>query len=245
MFDTHTHLTDKAFDKDRNRMIERAKEKRVKHILCCGWDIHSSRECIELSKDYEGIYAAVGIHPHEADRDWNLKEIEELILKNRVVAIGEIGLDFYKRYAGEENQLRLFREQVRMAKRFKLPMSIHIREAHKMALRILKEEEYFNGALHCFSGKEEDMEEALSLGLYISFAGPITYGSKRLEGLVRKTPLNRLLIETDSPLLPPHPKKGERNEPAYLTYIADKVSEIKGIDIREITQKNGENCFGI
>lgn len=245
MFDTHTHLTDEAFDKDIDEVIKRSKKEGIKYILSCGWDLNSSRGCIELAQNYKGIYAAVGIHPHMADKEWNIKEIERLIAKERVKVVGEIGLDFYKHYAKEENQIRLFKEQIRIAKKFRLPMSIHIRKAHKDALKILEEEEYFNGVLHCFSGDDRDLHEALNLGFYISFAGPITYNSKRLESLVKKVPSDRLLIETDSPLLSPYPKRGERNEPAYLRYIAERISEVKGKDIKGITEENGKRCFEI
>ncbi|MEO0088897.1 MAG: TatD family hydrolase [candidate division WOR-3 bacterium] len=242
--DIHAHLTEEDYKLDFPLVIERAKKEGVNLIILVGIDLEDSRKLIEIIKQDKILYGNVGIHPHEADRvrEEDIKEIYKLLKEEKICGIGEIGLDFYKNYSQKENQIKVFKELVKIAKEFDLPMNIHLRESHREGLKILKEINYFKGVLHCFSGNEEILKTAIDLGLYISYSGVITFGSQRLEKLLKKTPLDRLLLETDAPYLTPVPKRGERNEPTYIKYIYQKVSEILEIELKELEKKVEENA---
>ncbi len=241
--DIHAHLTEEEYQKDLSLVIERAKEAGVNLIISVGIDVKDCKKLKEIIKMDEILYGNVGIHPHEADRvkEEDIKEIYQLLKEEKICGIGEIGLDFYKNYSERENQIKVFKELVKIAKEFNLPMNIHLRESHREGLKILKESNYFKGVLHCFSGNEEILKEAIDLGFYISYSGVITFGSQRLERLLKKTPLDKLLLETDAPYLTPTPKRGERNEPGYIKYIYQKVSEILQIELAELEKKIEEN----
>ncbi len=245
LIDTHVHLDDPCYDKDRDAVIVRAKEEGVNYILVVASDLKSSKRCAELAAEFDSLYATVGIHPHEAKTvDKNTyPELKELTKSKRVVAIGEIGLDYHYNHSPKEVQREVFRDQIRLAKELKLPIIIHHREALPDTIEIVREEGIREGVFHCFSGSLEKAEEIISLGFYISVAGPVTFkNAKRLQGLVKELPLDRLLIETDGPYLSPHPFRGKRNEPAYLKYIAEKIAELKGLSLDEIARTTTENA---
>lgn len=253
LFDSHAHIDSERFDGERDAIIERAKQAGLSLIMNPGADYASSVKAVELSETYDMVYAAVGIHPHDADSvdDMMLSLIEALARKEKVKAIGEIGLDYHYDHSPREVQRKVFIEQIRLAKSLKMPIIIHDREANDDMLRILKEEKAFETGvvMHCFSGSAELARQYVELGAYISIAGPLTFKNNRKTiEVVNVVPLDRLLVETDSPFLTPVPYRGKRNEPAYVEYVADKIAEIKGLtykDVAEATKKNACKFFGI
>ncbi|MGM0409865.1 MAG: TatD family hydrolase [Bacillota bacterium] len=247
LFDTHAHLDFPRFDKDRDEVIKRAQNKGVKNIVNIGSNMTTSRNSVELSRRYENIYAAIGIHPHDADT-FNLnvsKKLNKLADNDKVVAIGEIGLDFHYDNSPREKQKQSFRAQLRLAKKLDLPVVIHTRDADKETLNILKDEKAIDigGIMHCFASDKKMAKEILDLGFYIAFGGLITFKNlSNLRDVVKEVPLDRLLIETDSPYLTPEPHRGKRNEPAYVKFVAEKIAEIKGIAVEEVTKITTENA---
>jgi len=220
----------------------------VRYILSCGTDSADNEETIQLAKKFPSIRPAIGFHPHSADQfsEGDLIKIEEILKKEKVYAIGEIGLDFYRFYSRRENQLEVFRTLVALAQRYNLPMSIHSREAHQKTIDILKEVGYFNGVFHCFSGDWGIAKTILNLGFYLGFSGSLTYNSDKLADVIKRMPQDRILIETDAPYLAPVPLRGKTNEPAYLVYIVQRIAEIRGESkdkVAEITTENGKRLF--
>lgn len=253
LFDTHTHLNDAAFQADRQEVIQRAEQAGVSLMLNVGFNRETIPPTLELAETYDSIYAAVGWHPQHAKdmTEEDLNWLEELSNHPKVVAIGEMGLDYYWDTSPRDVQQKVFREQIALAKRVKKPIIIHNRDAHQDVVTILREEhaEEVGGVMHCFSGSVEIAEQCLELGFYISFGGPITFKNAKKPKEVAKTiPLDRLLIETDSPYLTPHPFRGKRNESSYVTYVAESLAEIHGLtyeEICQITMENGRRLFSI
>jgi len=248
MLDSHAHLDFRNFDKDRDEVLKRAEKSGIKLLINVGVDLPSSRKSIELAEKYSFIYAAVGIHPHDAaavPSDY-LQQLEEMARHPRVVALGEMGLDFYRDRSPRSLQQEVFRGQLRLARKVNLPVIIHSRQAHDTLLKILEEEGVppRGGVMHCFSGDLKLAEKCLKLGLYISFAGPITYSSRNnnLSEVAAAVPLEKLLIETDAPFLPPEPWRGKRNEPAYVLRVAEKIASLKGVTAEEVGLKSLENA---
>jgi len=243
--DTHCHLDFPEFNLDRNEVIRRAKDQRLRYIINIGSSLSGTRKSVELSKQYGFIYATCGIHPHEADRvdDKILVELKELAREDKVVAIGEIGLDYYKNYSKAENQRSLFISLVKMAQDSGLPLVIHTRQAEEDTLKILKEAMPVKAVVHCFSGGQEFLKECLTLGFFISYTCNITYKkAQTLRDLVKATPLERILLETDAPFLPPEGFRGRRNEPIYVKYLAQEIARIKEITIEEVASVTTENA---
>lgn len=251
LIDTHCHLDFPEFDKDREEVILRAKNEGIDYIINIGSSLKGSIASQELSQAYDFIYATVGSHPHEADKfDKSvLDSLEELARKDKVVAIGETGLDYYKNYSKVENQKALFLSLIKLAKNLTLPLVIHNRGADNDTLKILKHELPIKAVLHCFSGNEDFLKECLSLGFFISFTCNITYkNAQNLRALIKSTPLDRLLLETDAPFLPPQEFRGQRNEPRYVKYLAQEIAKIKEISIDKISQittDNAKNFFNL
>lgn len=246
LFDTHAHLDDSRFDEDRDKVIGQCKDEGLELILNPGCDLRTSLKSIALAKKYDFIYAAVGIHPHDAksmDKD-TLSVLGDLAGNPRVKAIGEIGLDYHYDLSPRDVQKLRFIEQIDLAKQLKLPIIVHDRESHGDIMDIFKKMNVkgMGGVLHSFSGSVEMARECLKLDFYISISGSLTFKNavKTLE-VVREVPLERLLIETDSPYLTPVPHRGERNYPGYVRYVAEKIAEIKGISLEEVAQKTLEN----
>lgn len=248
LFDSHAHLDDERFDDDREKVINSLKENGVDLIVDPGSDISSSVQAVNLSKEYENIYAAVGVHPHSA-KDMNedtLKILKALSKNDKVVAIGEIGLDYHYDNSPRDVQKKWFKEQIKLAKELNLPIIIHTREAQKDTFDIVKEEydENLRGVLHCYSGSLEMAREYLDMGFYISFAGPITFkNSKVPKQVAKEVPLDKLLVETDCPYLTPEPHRGKRNEPLYVRYVASTIAELKGITFEEVARRTKENAI--
>lgn len=253
LIDSHAHLDSRRFDGDREETIRRAREAGVERIINIGFDRNTIPTTLELAERHSFIYAAIGWHPVESIhmREEDLAWIESLAAHEKVVAIGEIGLDYHWDTSPKEVQHQVFREQIRLAKRLGLPVVIHNRDAHADVVRLLKEENAgeVGGVMHCFSGSWEIAKMCLDMNFYISFGGPVTFKNARVpKEVLAKVPLDRLMIETDCPYLAPEPYRGKRNEPAYVSLVADAAAQIKGIDRDElvnITGQNSLNCFRI
>ncbi|MBN1825144.1 MAG: TatD family hydrolase [Candidatus Eisenbacteria bacterium] len=255
MIDSHAHLTFPEYGADAPEMLlDRAGAAGVEHVICVPYDIASNEEVVALAAREPRTSAVVGIHPHEADRvtDGDLARIEELVADPRVVAVGELGLDYYRDYADHGNQRRLFERQLETAARAGKPVVIHDREAHDDVLAILRERsgDLAGGVMHCFSGGEAELERAVDLGFFISIPGPITFAKKpggRLERVARLCPEDRLLIETDCPWLTPEPHRGRGlNEPAFVRFVLERVAAVRERGVEEmdrITAANTRRLF--
>lgn len=250
LIDSHAHLDSGQYDADRPETIERAHQNGISHILSIGCDLASSRKNIELAQQYEQIYAAVGVHPHDAGdiNDQTLEQLRLMLDHPKVVAVGEIGLDYYRNRSPQNIQHQAFRRQIQLARKVDKPIIVHDREAHDDVLRILLEEDAttVGGVLHCFSGDLSMARKCLELGFYLSFPGPITYPKNQsTRDLIRYIPLDRILVETDCPYLSPQPHRGKRNEPAYVRHTAEKLAEIKGLSLEDVARITSRNCFNL
>lgn len=254
LIDTHCHLDFPEFDIDREEVMARAKEAHVEYIINVGSSLENSRAAVKLSQEFPAVFASVGIHPHDAS-DFNqaaFNEIKELAKNNnRVIAIGEVGLDFYRNLSPKEIQEEAFRKFIGLAKKQGLPLIFHSRQAQADFLRILKEESFpgMRGVVHCFSGDEDFLRECLDLRLYISFTCNVTYKkADNLRQVLKVTPLDRLLLETDAPYLSPEGFRGKRNEPYQVKFLAEEAANIKQVsfkDISEATTNNARILFGL
>ena len=246
-FDTHCHLNDGAYRDDLEEVIGRARHEGVGYILVPGYDLPSSVQAVELARRHQGVYAAVGVHPHDAvTYDAAVeKELQRLFAEEKVVAVGEIGLDYHYNHSPRQRQQEVFRRQLALAKAADLPVIIHNREAHNDLFRLLQAAgENHRGVLHAYSGSKEMLAGFLALGFYISIGGPVTFrNARKLPEVVEAVPLRRLLLETDAPYLTPHPYRGRRNEPAYLLHTAGRVAEIIGMNREELAVATTENAF--
>lgn len=244
--DTHAHLQWRSFDKDRELVIKRAKKEGVFNIVNVGFDIENCYKAIELATQNKGLYATVGIHPHNANKlnEKNLNFLRKLSRNPKVVGIGEIGLDYYRLLSHLEVQKQAFETQLLLACEQNLPVVIHNREAESDILMILsKFRGKIKGIMHCFSGDIEFAKKSIKLGFLISFAGPITYSkSYSLHEVAKWINLKDMLLETDCPWLAPQLVRGKRNEPSFLPQIADKIAALKKITIKEIAQSTTENA---
>lgn len=253
LFDTHTHLDSYKFDEDRDEVIQRAKDAGVHMLVNIGFNRETIPTTIALAEKYDFIYAAVGWHPVDSIdmRPEDLEWIERLCSHEKVVAIGEIGLDYHWDTSPKDVQQRVFREQIRLARKVGKPIVIHNRDAHEDVVRILQEENAseIGGVMHCFSGSWETAKQCLDMNFYISFGGPVTFQNARVpKEVLKQVPLDRILIETDAPYLSPHPFRGKRNESAYVLRVAETAAELLGKSVEEmalITTENGKKCFGI
>ena len=248
--DTHAHLQFEQFDLDREKVIQSAIQNKINGIITVGTDLASSRKAVALAEKFAIIYSAVGIHPNDCENsdEFLLKQIEEMATYRKSVAIGEIGLDYYRMVSSKEKQHRFFRMQIQLAKKLQLPLIIHNRDAQKDIYDILCEEgaKKIRGVLHSFSGDFKFMEAILDLNFYISFTGSVTFKNANYYKLINNVPLKQLILETDSPFLAPVPFRGKRNEPAYIKYIAEKIAKIKNLsvlELGEITTENAHNLF--
>jgi TatD DNase family protein len=239
--DSHAHLEMEAFDPDRPQVIDRALKQGVTGIISIGTDLESSRQALALAKTYFSIRATVGFHPHEA-KMFNPKILPQLATLAKdplVVAIGEIGLDFYRNISPSKSQKETFRQMIQLAREVSLPVIIHDRDAHQDVLTIIREEKAWEvgGVFHCFSGDWEMARQCLDLNFFLSITGAVTYKKGSiLEEVVRFAPLKSLLLETDAPYLSPNPYRGKRNEPAYLLQTAAHVAQIRKMTLSELSQ---------
>jgi len=246
LVDTHAHLQWASFDKDREDVISRARKVDVKYIINIGFDLDGSRETIELAEKHKGLYATVGIHPHNASQlnENILDKLRKLSENPKVVAIGETGLDYYRNLSPKEAQKKAFEAQLFLAQELRLPVVIHDREAHADTFEMLsKFKGKIKGIMHCFSGSREMAEQCIKSDFYISFAGPVTFPSSyKLHETAKGIDLNKILLETDSPWLAPQEMRGKRNEPAFVLFTAKKIAKLKGISIDELAEATTENA---
>lgn len=247
IFDTHAHYDDKSFDKDRAEVLDMLPQKDVFAVVNAGADIESSVKSIEISKEYNYVYASVGIHPENIpDEKCDYINILENLLKNeKVVAVGEVGLDYHYSKDRKKEQLKLFEDQIILAIKHNLPIMVHDREAHGDTMDLLKK---YNpkGIVHCFSGSVEMAKEVIKLGMYIGIGGLITFkNAKTAVSVVENIPLSSIVLETDAPYMTPVPFRGTRCNSSHIKYTAEKIAEIKKINVDEVLKITKENACKI
>jgi TatD DNase family protein len=248
LFDTHVHLNVKQFEADREEVMERAKAAGVEYMVIVGFDNETIPLAIDIAEKNQHIYAAVGWHPVDAVdfTEKNLEKLEDLASHPKVVAIGEMGLDYHWDKSPKGVQKEVFRKQIRLAKKVKLPVIIHNREATSDIIDILEEENAseVGGIMHCYNDSVAYVDRCLDMNFLISLGGPVTFKNAKLpKEVAKKVPLDRLLIETDCPFLAPHPNRGKRNEPAYVRLVAEKIAELKEISFEKVSQATTENAL--
>lgn len=252
IFETHAHYDDEAFDTDRDVLLENLPNQNIFAVITAGADIESSKKSIELAKKYNYIYAAVGIHPENLTEEFSsecIGDLKKLIQANdKVVAVGEIGLDYHFRSDNKEIQKKYFSEQINLANELNLPVLVHDRDAHGDTMEILKNYQP-KGIVHCFSGSIEMAREVVRLGMYLGVGGVVTFkNAKNIVEVVRQMPLEVLVLETDAPYLAPVPMRGSRCDSSMIKYTAEKIAEIKAIDVQKvlkITKNNAKNLFNV
>ena len=254
-FDSHSHYNDEKFNEDREQIIEDTYKEGITKFVCAGYNIPSSLDSLEMSKKYEFIYSICGISPNDIPQSeqelWkNIDEISKIIKQNnneKLVAIGEIGLDYYWNKENKELQKQAFIKQIELANELELPIVIHSRDASVDTIEILREHQVKKtGIFHCCQLNQEMIRQALELGYYISFAGPITFkNAKNAEDCVKMVPMDRILIETDSPYLAPEPNRGKRNDCRNVKYVAQRIADIKELPLEEVAKDTYENAMRI
>ena len=251
IIDTHCHLSDKRFDEDRDAVIERAREAGVSHMVAVGGGgpIEASEASAELASRHDFLRSTAGIHPHDAKTydDATEARIEKLLVKDAVVAVGETGLDYYYEHSPRDLQREALARHLNLSKRYDLPIVLHCRESEDDLREVLDHERpnsTVDGVVHCFTGKYDDARWYVDKGLLISFTGIITFKTADdLREVVKKLPLDRIMVETDAPYLAPIPNRGKRNEPAFVTHVAEKVAEIKDVEISEVARTTTKNAL--
>ncbi len=251
--DTHTHLFYPNFEGEVDKVIERAVQAGVDYMIVPGTDLATSRQAIELAEKYDNIYASVGVHPHDS-KDWNdsiIEKLEELAKNKKVVAIGEIGLDYYYDFSPREIQIKAFESQIQLALKLNLPIIVHNREANDDIMNIARKykDSGLRAQYHCFAGSITDARELVEMHHYISFPGIVTFkNADTVRKILSRVAIENLLLETDSPFMTPVPHRGERNEPAYIKLIAEKIAEVHHLNLQDVgkaTSYNAHKLFGI
>ena len=252
LFDTHAHYDAEQFDQDRDQVLAGLPQRGVTLVVNPGCDIESSQKAQELAEKWPFLYAAVGFHPENCApySDGDLQVIRSMARQPKTVAIGEIGLDYYwEENPPREHQQRVFRDQMALARELDLPVHLHDREAHADSLAIVKEFPQVRGVFHCYSGSAEMARELVKLGWMISFTGVLTYkNARKAVEAAQAVPMDRLMIETDSPYMAPVPHRGQRNDSSFVRYVCERLAELKGISAEEcakITLENGKRFYGI
>ena len=249
LFDTHAHMNDPAFEADQEEMILGLKEKGTQLVMNVGCCLSSSKDCIALAEKYPFVYAAVGTHPDAADEvdDAVLEAYRQMAQHPKVMAIGEIGLDYYYETIPREIQQKAFRMQMELARELKMPVIVHERNAHDDGMRIVKEFKDVTGVFHCYSGSAEMARQLVDMGWYIGFTGVLTFkNARKAVETAERIPLDRIVLETDCPFMAPEPFRGKRNDPGYLYRMAERLAEIRGITVEEvhrITTENGKRLY--
>ena len=246
LIDTHAHIYYDDYSGRMDDVIRSAKENSVDKIISIGVDLKSSEECIKLAEKYEHVYATCGIHPHEADKapKGYLYELEQFYEHPKVVAVGEIGLDYHYDFSDRKTQRKIYQEQLEMANSLDLPAVVHCRESDDDILNGIQESGHNSGVIHCFASNLDFAEKILETGFYLSFTGMITF-VKKLEEVVREVPLSKMMVETDSPYLTPKPFRGKKNEPAYVLHVAEKIAQLKDIDLEEVAESTTKTAYSL
>jgi len=254
LIDTHAHLTDKRFEGEVQEIIKKSYDSMVEMIITSGANLQTSKKAVSLAEEFEGVFASIGVHPQDADEynDKIEKELEKLAQSRKVIAIGEIGLEYLEGCVDREVQKQVFERQIKLAYKLDLPIVIHTREAIGDTMEILKANKELltnGGTLHCFSESEEIAKEAIKLGLNISVGGVSTFtNAKRLQEVIKNIPIDKIILETDCPYLAPTPFRGQRNDPSFIPYIAQNLADLKGLSVEEvakITTLNARRLFKI
>jgi TatD DNase family protein len=250
LIDSHAHLEMPEFKKDLEAVIQRAKESGVEYIFTVGTEKKDWKKALEIANSHPTIYAILGVHPHNAKGidDQTYPLLRELCRDKKVRALGEMGLDFFRNLSPRDTQLQRFREQIGVARELGLPIVIHDREAHRETLEILKSEkaEECGGIIHCFSGDYEMAKVCMDIGFYISIPGSLTFKNAEIfRKIIKKIPLQSLLVETDAPFLTPEPFRGKRNEPGYVRYTAQKLAEVKSVSFEKVAEVTTENALRV
>ena len=246
MIDSHCHLEDERFTGEVEQTLARMREAGVDRCILAGSDEETSRRIVRLTEQYEYVYGVVGVHPHEAKffTTATLDLLETWLVSSRIVGVGEIGLDYYYDHSPRDTQRETLAAQIDFAYRKGVPAVFHVRDAHGEFTDMLRarKDSLPQGVMHCYTGSLESAKVYLNLGLYISFSGSVTFKNARnLQEAARYVPMDRLLIETDSPYLAPVPMRGKRNEPAYVRYVAEKVADLRGLDVNELADQAARN----
>jgi len=253
LVDSHVHLDDTRFDRDRDQLIQSFNKDGIAYVLHAAYDLNSSIKAVNASEQHSKVFASVGYHPHNAKEvtEDSLSIIEALAKKKKVVAIGEIGLDYHYNHSPKEVQRKWFVEQMRLAKKLDMPFIVHDREAHGEIYELIQSEynTSMRGIMHCYSGNVELAKSFIKMGFLISLAGPVTFkNARKAKEVAKEIPLEYLLVETDAPYLTPVPFRGKRNEPAYVRYVAQEIADLKGLSfekVAEITTNNFKKMFEI
>jgi TatD DNase family protein len=243
IFDIHSHLNFRDFDRDREEVIKQMQEKNI-WTICVGADGKTSKECVDLAEKYENIFASVGVHPTE---HLGVEPLSDLNLRKmaghpKVVAIGECGIDLKSQKSNLKSQINLFKQQIELALELNKPLMIHCREAHEEVIKILQEYKGAHGNIHFFSGTQEQVQRYFELGFTVSFAGPVTF-SDQYDEIIKNAPLDKIMIETDAPFAAPAPYRGKRNEPTYVMEIAKKIAKLKNMPLEEILVATTANAL--
>ena len=245
LFDTHAHLNDPAFDEDRAELLETFRDAGVGMVMNVGCCLASSKDCIALAERYPWIYAAVGTHPDSADEvsEEVLEAYRQMCRHEKVKAIGEIGLDYYYETIPRQVQQRAFRMQMALAQELDMPVIIHERNAHEDGMNIVREFPKVTGVFHCYSGSAEMARQLVNMGWYIGFTGVLTFkNARKAVETAQRIPLERIVLETDCPFMAPEPYRGKRNHPGYLIQMAQKLAQIRGLDVEEVIRVTTENA---
>jgi TatD DNase family protein len=249
LVDTHAHLSFEKFDQDLQDVLDRAKEVGVTRIVDVGTNMETSLKAVFLSESADGVFASVGFHPADSDKadTHGLSQLHTLLKKENVVAVGETGLDFYRDYVAYDIQEKSFRAHIRLAKDFGLPLIIHSRAAEERVLEVLAEEgaQDVGGVLHCFAGSDQEAQRALDLNFHLGFGGIVTFKNSPALEVALRVPVNRLLLETDCPFLAPVPKRGKRNEPAYVLHVAEYLAEHGDVAFDQLCQQTTANAVSL
>jgi TatD DNase family protein len=240
MIDTHCHLLDSSFDKDRKEVIERAFSEGISGIIDINVEPSSWESSLKLCEKYENIFCTIGIHPNDADK---YTDFSNLLNNKKVIAVGECGLDYYRDYVSKDIQIKVFEKQLEIAISLNKPVVIHCRQAEEDVYNILSKYKGVVGVIHCFSSSVEYAEKFLQIGFYLGIDGPVTYPKADvLREIVKKVPIDKILLETDSPYLPPQKFRGKRNEPLYIKFVAEEIARIKEIPVDSVTKTTDENA---
>lgn len=247
LVDSHCHINFDPLGQEADKVIQRAKENGVGHMLCVSVNMEDYPKVLELAQTYDDVYASVGVHPNEQEsRDPDVNELVELASNNHVVAIGETGLDYFRTDEKMQWQHERFRRHIEAAKIIHKPLIVHTRDSSRDTLQILEEENARDagGVMHCFVEDWETARQAMDIGFYISFSGIVTFNSAReLQEVAKQVPLDRMLVETDSPYLAPVPNRGKTNEPAYTRYVAEFIAKLRNISLEELSENTTANFF--